>query len=69
MPAYFASHFCENSDGSWTCTSDAVLTTALGRVEVKKGSRFYGGTIIMGFDLVQLLNNTLQDAERRAEST
>ena len=55
MPDDFASHFCRNPDGSWTCVSPAALQGPNGRVQVTQGSRFYPGTIFMGFDIARWL--------------
>jgi hypothetical protein len=55
MPDDFASHFCRNEDGSWTCMSAATLHGPTGRVQVTQGSRFYPGTVFMGFDLAKWL--------------
>ena len=51
MPDIFASHFCRNRDGSWTCLSHATLDFPHGRIQVTEGSTFYPGTTFMGFDL------------------
>ena len=59
MPDEFASHFCRNGDGSWTCLSDATLNGPNGRIQVTEGSRFYPGTIFMGFDLAGWLDGRL----------
>jgi hypothetical protein len=60
MPDEFASHFCKNADGSWTCTSPATLHTPAGRIQVAEGSRFYPGTSFMGFDLAAWLQDRLE---------
>jgi hypothetical protein len=55
MPDDFASHFRRNDDESWTCISPATFDGPTGRVQVATGSRFYPGTIFMGFDLARWL--------------
>jgi hypothetical protein len=57
----FASHFCRNHDGSWTCTSSGEFTGPNGRIQVAPGSRFYRGTSFMGFDLAAWLDAELQN--------
>ena len=59
--AIFATHFCRNADGSWTCTSAVTLDTPQGRMQVTEGSRFYPGTAFMGFDLAKWLQQQLDD--------
>jgi hypothetical protein len=67
MPDDFAAHFCRNSDGSWSCTSPATLNGPNGRIQVTQGSRFYPGTVFMGFDIAQWLDQRLGDrGQRRA---
>jgi len=61
----FANHFCQNADGSWTCMSPATLKGPNGRVQVTAGSRFYPGTIFMGFDLARWLDQHLAGQTRR----
>ena len=66
MPKEFASHFCKNPDGSWTCTSHATLHCPAGRIQVTEGSRFYPGTKFMGFDLAEWLEEQFaNEADRR----
>ena len=55
MPDMFARHFCRHRDGSWTCISPAEMNGPNGRVQVAAGSRFYPGTIFMGFDIAAWL--------------
>lgn len=59
MPDNFISHFCKNHDGSWTCLSDATLDGPGGRIQVAAGTRFYPGTIFMGFDIARWLDERL----------
>jgi hypothetical protein len=59
MPEDFARHFCKHSDGSWTCLSPATLDGPNGRIQVTAGSRFYPGTVFMGFDLASWLDREL----------
>ena len=59
MPDEFASHFCRNLDGSWTCMSPATLNGPNGRIQVAQGSRFYPGTIFMGFDIARWLEQRI----------
>jgi len=65
MPAEFASHFFRNDDGSWTCISPATFNGPNGRIQVATGSRFYPGTIFMGFDLAKWLDQRLGDSSAR----
>ena len=65
MPDEFASHFCRNFDGSWTCTSPADLRGPNGRIQVAAGSRFYPGTIFMGFDIARWLEDRLSHRAKR----
>lgn len=55
----FATHFCRNPDGSWTCTSDGTFNGPNGRIQVTQGSKFYPGTTFMGFDLAAWLDEQL----------
>lgn len=64
----FATHFCKNPDGSWTCKSQGTFHGPNGRIQVTAGSKFYPGTRFMGFDLAawleeQLRNETQQCGE------
>jgi hypothetical protein len=62
----FAKNFCRHRDGSWTCISAATLDGFGGRIEVAAGSRFYPGTIFMGFDVAKWLEAIFaQDAVER----
>ena len=61
----FAQHFCHNADGSWTCMSPATLNGPNGRVQVTVGSRFYPGTIFMGFDVARWLEQQLGGRAQR----
>jgi len=56
----FATHFCRNADGSWTCTSPGTFTGPNGRIQVAAGSKFYPGTSFMGFDLAAWLDEQLE---------
>ena len=62
----FANHFCKNHDGSWTCTSAGTFTGPNGRIQVSPGSRFYPGTIFMGFDLAAWLEEQIARAQECA---
>src|SRR5688572_15072882 len=64
----FASHFCQNHDGSWTCMSAGEFNGPTGRIQVAPGSRFYRGTIFMGFDLAAWLDEELRNRTMRCES-
>ena len=61
----FVDHFCKNPDGSWTCVSAGTFKGPTGRIQVTPGSRFFVGTIFMGFDLAAWLDEQL--ANRAAE--
>ena len=61
----FVDHFCKNADGSWTCMSAGTFNGPTGRIQVTPGSRFFVGTIFMGFDLAAWLDEQL--ANRAAE--
>ena len=64
----FASHFCRNDDGSFTCTSPATLQAPKGRIEVTVGTCFYPGTTFAGFDVAGWLQQTVDGrAQRCAE--
>ena len=54
-------HFVREPDGSWTCISNAEITTVMGRIQVAEGTLFMPGTIFMAVDIVQLLE---EEAER-----
>jgi hypothetical protein len=56
----FATHFCRNADGSWTCISDGTFNGPNGRIQVSAGSRFYPGTTFMGFDLAAWLDRKIE---------
>ena len=60
----FATHFCRNHDGSWTCTSEGTFDGPNGRIQVTPGSRFYPGTMFMGFDLAAWLEVEIQRASQ-----
>jgi len=58
----FATHFCRSANGSWTCTSAATFNGPNGRIQVTPGSRFYPGTMFMGFDLAAWLDSEIGNA-------
>jgi len=63
----FATHFCKNPDGSWTCMSAGTFNGPNGRIQVAPGSKFYPGTIFMGFDLAAWLDEQVpEEAQQRA---
>jgi hypothetical protein len=64
----FASHFCRNDDGSWTCTSAGEFNGPTGRIQVTPGSRFYRGTIFMGVDLAAWLEDELRHRAKKCET-
>ena len=61
----FATHFCRNPDGSWTCKSPGTFTGPNGRIQVTAGSRFYPGTTFMGFDLAAWLEEELRNEKQQ----
>jgi hypothetical protein len=63
----FSRHFCRNHDGSWTCMSAGEFSGPTGRIQVTPGSRFYRGTIFMGFDLAAWLDAELASRAMRCE--
>ena len=63
----FAMHFCKNRDGSWTCLLPGTFNGPNGRVQVAAGSRFYPGTVFMGFDLAAWLADQLQNEQPLCE--
>ena len=60
----FATHFCKNADGSWTCRKPGTFNGPNGRIQVTAGSKFYLGTIFMGFDLAAWLDEQLEAEEQ-----
>jgi len=64
----FARQFCRNHDGSWTCVSPAEFNGPTGRIQVAPGSRFYRGTIFMGFDLAAWLDEELEARAAKCEA-
>ena len=64
----FAKYFCQNHDGSWTCVSAGEFNGPTGRIQVTPGSRFYRGTIFMGFDLAAWLDEELRNRAMRCEN-
>jgi len=64
----FASHFCRNHDGSWTCMSAVEFNGPSGRIQVAPGSRFYRGTNFMGFDLAAWLDEELRNRALMCEN-
>jgi len=65
----FATHFCKNADGSWTCISAGTFYGPSGRIQVSAGSTFYVGTMFMGFDLAAWLDQQLQSEKPVCEET
>ena len=65
----FATHFCKNADGSWTCLSPGTFNGPNGRVQVTEGSKFYPGTIFMGFDLAAWLEEQLKNERPVCDET
>ena len=63
----FVKDFCKAADGSWTCTSYATLTGPNGRIQVTQGSRFYPGTVFMGFDIASWLQEHLDNRVGRCD--
>ena len=64
----FATHFCRNHDGSWTCTRAGTFDGPGGRIQVAPGSRFYPGTIFMGFDVAAWLDQQLANRASECEA-
>jgi hypothetical protein len=64
----FAKHFCRNHDGSWTCMHAGTFNGPNGRIQVTPGSRFYRGTIFMGFDVAAWLDKELENRAAECES-
>ena len=62
----FATHFCRNSDGSWSCISSGTFNGPNGRIQVTPGSTFYRGTMFMGFDLAAWLDELAGQRPGRA---
>jgi hypothetical protein len=52
----FVKHFVRSKDGSWTCIKPAKFRVDLGVLEVKLGERFGHGDIVMGVEIVALLD-------------
>jgi hypothetical protein len=52
----FVKHFVRGRDGTWTCTKAAQYRVELGILEVKPGDRFRPGDIVMGVEVVALLD-------------
>ena len=55
----FIKHFRRDRDGTWSCLSHADVMAVSGRIQVTGGSCFAPGTIFMGVDIVQLLEQEL----------
>ena len=51
----FIEHFERDPSGAWLCISHAEISTVEGRIRVAEGTRLMPGTIILGVDIVQLL--------------
>lgn len=64
----FVKHFCRNHDGSWTCMTAGTFQGPNGRIQVSPGSRFFPGTIFMGFDLARWLEAQLDGRGTPCES-
>lgn len=68
MPDSFARHFCRNPDGSWTCQKAGTFDGPNGRIQVTPGSTFYAGTMFMGFDLAEWLEEQYADVADPCET-
>jgi hypothetical protein len=53
-------YFGRNPDGSWTCTAAGTFNGPGGRIQVTPGSRFYPGTMFMGFDVALWLEALME---------
>ena len=51
----FCKHFVREPGGSWRCISSVEIPTHRGRIQVPEGTRFMPGTIFMGVEVVELL--------------
>jgi hypothetical protein len=51
----FIKCFSRDDNGTWTCVSSCEFDGPTGLIQVSTGSKFVPGTIFMGFDLVQLM--------------
>ncbi|MGQ0545528.1 MAG: hypothetical protein ACT4P3_09380 [Betaproteobacteria bacterium] len=51
----FIEAFFRHPDGTWTCIAPATLEHPQGRIQVAQGTHFTRGTIFMGVDLVEWL--------------
>jgi hypothetical protein len=53
----FINSFQRNPDGSWTCIAAATLNGPNGRIQVPAGKTIERGTLFMGVDLAEWLDN------------
>jgi hypothetical protein len=63
---HFFQAFERNPDGSWTCQAHVTLYGPQGRIQIVPGNTFSAGTLVMGVDVAQLLEQTVTGWERDA---
>jgi hypothetical protein len=52
----FIKHFVRQDQGVWLCVEPADVMLPQGRVQVSPGTRFTPGSMFMGVEMVQLLD-------------
>jgi hypothetical protein len=52
----FINHFIRVEPGRWTCVKSGDFQSPTGRIQVAVGTTFTRGTVFMGFDLAQALD-------------
>jgi hypothetical protein len=58
-------HFARAPTGEWVCVTPVELQTPGGRVQVASGTRFTPGTLFMGLQFAQMLDE--QEEKDRAK--
>jgi hypothetical protein len=56
----FIKHFIREGRGVWVCVEPGTLELPSGRIQVTAGSCFIRGTIVMGIEIAELLEDQFQ---------
>ena len=65
---HFIRHFVRIHTGKWTCVRNGEFDGPNGRIQVAIGSTFTRGTVFMGIDLAQWLDEEYEKLQPRPHS-
>ena len=57
-------HFLRIEAGKWTCVRSGEFPSPTGRIQVAVGTTFTRGTVFMGYDIAQALDEHYESTRR-----